>query len=156
MGFLLVQQQPHRLAPWQAGGAQSRGERWLRFLVRKRPPGDLLEERGVPELDQEGWGWVHGGVHAGAAGEGPGRGGGWELGLAVEDHGAYPGGRGLDTGGHVSRQDRQATRQADDEAYRQQGSQGKEESCGEQEMRRAVESSRGEDEKKQVGEEVCV
>ena len=34
-------------------------------------------------------------------------------------------------GEHVSRQDRQATRQADDEAYRQQGSQGKKESCGE-------------------------
>ena len=96
-----------------------------------------------------------GGVHAGAAGEGPGRGGGWELGLAVEDHGAYPGGRGLDTGGNVSQQDRQATRQADDEADRQQGSQGNEESCGKQEMRRAVESSRGGGEKRQVGEELC-
>ena len=96
-----------------------------------------------------------GGVHAGYAGEGPGRGGGWEPHLSVKEHGSYPGGRGLDTGGNVSQQDRQATRQAGDEAGGQQGRRGNEESCGEQEMMRAVESSRGEGEKRQAGEELC-
>ena len=56
-----------------------------------------------PQLDQEGWGRGPGGVHAGAAGEGSGRGGGREPRLAVKEHDTEPGGRGLDTGGHVPR-----------------------------------------------------
>ena len=130
-GLLLVQQQPRQLAPWRAGGARSRGEQGLRVLVGKRPLGDRLGERGAPQLDHEGWGWGPGGVYAGASGDGHRRGGGGEPQLPVEEYGAAPGGRGLDTGGHVLRRDMQATRQAGDESCRQQGSRGKEESCGE-------------------------
>ena len=57
-----------------------------------------------------------GGVHVRASGEETVRSGGREPRLAVEEHGAKPGGRGLDTGGHVPRLDRQATRQPGDEA----------------------------------------
>ena len=82
---------PHQ-EPRRAGGARSRGERRLRFLVGERPPGDQLGKQGGPQLDQEGWGRGLGGVHAGAAREGSGRGGGLEPRLVVETHGAEPGG----------------------------------------------------------------
>ena len=71
------------------------------------------------------------GIHAGAAGEGHGLGGGREPWLTVQEHGTKSGGQRLDTGGHIPQQDRQVTRQAGDEAGGRRGSRGKEEVCGE-------------------------